>query len=237
VHAQHARLDAELRHQLLGDLNHRPQEPAGRNEGQVRPVSDGDGLPELEGGRARMNRGLAGSAEAEVAGPLFVDDRPRQEFRLDRVPGGDDEHPRQGTHDRQVLGGVVRHAERAVGQPSADCHHLHVRVVVADVVPDLLEAAEGREIRDRVRKDDLTAQREAGGDPRHVLLGDPRVDEAAGKARGERLHYPKPEIANDEHHTLVPFGELHERAEEGCPHNARSSSASARRSSSSSGAR
>ena len=65
-----------------------------------------------------------------------------------------------------VLQRVMGVALRAVGEAAADGDDLHVGAVVADVVADLLEAAQRREIGDRIGEDVLPAQRHAGGDAR-----------------------------------------------------------------------
>ena len=93
---------------------------------------------------------------------------------LQRVAGGNHLDLRQAAEDRQVLGGVMAHAQRPVGEAPAHGRDHHVGLVIADVVADLLQAAERGEVADRVGEDDAAGQGHAGGHARHVLLGHAR---------------------------------------------------------------
>ena len=79
------------------------------------------------------------------------------------------------------------HAEGAVADAAADDDDLDVGVVIADVVADLLEAAQRREVRDRVGDRDVALHRDAAGDARHVLLGDADVVVPVRERIAERL--------------------------------------------------
>lgn len=64
-----------------------------------------------------------------------------------------------------------------VGESTADGDDAHRVPVLADVVAYLLEAAQRREIRDRIGEHRLADVGEPGGHTDHVLLGDADVDE------------------------------------------------------------
>ena len=112
----------------------------------------------------------------------------------------------------------MRVAECAVGKPAADRDHGHRQAMVVDIVADLLGAAEGREIGDRIGEDVVAFRGHAGGEPRHVLLGDARIDEAIGEAFGEGLDHGIAEIAYDQRDMIMPFGEVGELMNEGVAH-------------------
>ena len=99
-------------------------------------------------------------------------------------------------HQRIVLHRVVRVAERAIRDPAADRDDRDRQAVMIDVVADLLGAAKGREVRDRISEDVIALARHARGEAGHVLLGDAGVDEAVGEALGEALDHVEAEIAD-----------------------------------------
>src|ERR1035437_4750570 len=75
----------------------------------------------------------------------------------------------------------MREANWSVTHAAADAHDLHVRAVVADVVSDLLQAAQGGEVANGVGENRVPLQRKAGSQARHVLLGDADVEKLAGE--------------------------------------------------------
>ena len=129
----------------------------------------------------------------------------------------------------------MRDAQVAVREAAAHGHDLHVGAVVADVVADLLETAQGREVADGVGEHDLAGKGHAGGQADHVLLRDAGVDELVGVLALELLDDGVAEVADHEAHASVLARELIERLDERGPHEA-STSASAVTSSSGDGA-
>ena len=90
--------------------------------------------------------------------------------------------------------------------------------MVTGVVADLLQAAEDREIGDRVGEDDLSGQCQPGGDSRHILLGHPDIDELIGETLGEIDYHPEAEIADQKHDPAVFFRQFGEFIDEGRSH-------------------
>src|SRR6185436_17605835 len=82
----------------------------------------------------------------------------------------------------------------------------------------LLEAADDRKVRDRVRQRDAPAHGHAGGEAGHVLLGDAGVDELFGKLFGEFDDDAESEVADDEGDALILARELGQLADERAPH-------------------
>ena len=162
---------------------------------------------------------LARLAEAEVARPGVRDDGARRRPRLDRVARRHHHHARQHAHDAEVLGGVVRGAQGAVGEAAADRHDLDVGLVVADVVADLLEAAQRREVGDRVGEDDLArsapCRRRA---PVMFCSATPALTNWSGSSPMNRSTTREAEVAGDEDDAAVGLRQLVEGVEEGGPH-------------------
>src|SRR5437867_5863461 len=187
-----------------GYLEHGP----GGDDGQPLPAAELDRLTEPKRDALAVDTRLADSPEAEIAGTTMLHHGAGRELDLRRVAGRDDDHPGQRAHQGEVLSRVVRHPQRAVGEPAPNRDDLHVRGVVAHVVADLLEAPDGGEIRDGVREDDLAGERHARRDARHRLLGDAGVDEAFRELLSERLDDTEAEVTHDQADARIGGGEL-----------------------------
>src|SRR4051812_32715035 len=74
----------------------------------------------------------------------------------------------------------MRETEWSVAEATTDRDHVDVQPVIAGPVPDLLETAECREIRDRVGENDAVLEGEPGRETRHVLLGYASIQKLAG---------------------------------------------------------
>ena len=70
----------------------------------------------------------------------------------------------------------MAHTQRAVDETAADTDDLDICAVVSAVVADLLIAAQGGKIADRIGKDRFPLKRKSGSHAGHILLGDSRVD-------------------------------------------------------------
>ena len=91
-------------------------------------------------GERLMNDRLALLAEPQVDGAVVLQRGPQRQAGLDRVAGTDDRHVRQRPQQRDVLAGMMRRAQRRVGQAGADADDDDRHVVVADVDADLFQA-------------------------------------------------------------------------------------------------
>jgi hypothetical protein len=207
VHAQHAGPDP-LRLQQAGGLESPVGDGARADQGQVRPVPHLDGPADLEVDRTGVQLRLLLVAAAVVDRPVVGDHGAGRGLRLGEIRRRQDHHVGQGPHDGQVLGGLVGHPESAVGQAAADDHDLDVGPVVAHVVADLLQAAQGREVGDRVGDGDVAFHGHAAGHAGHVLLGHPHVEETVGEALGEALDLAVADVGQDHVDPLVLLGEL-----------------------------
>ena len=217
MNAQHARGDSRpAEHVRRGKRG--CQQPTGGQDRDVPAVAHRDGTSKREFRERLVDSRLARASEAQVAGPWQSRHGPSGELRLDRIVRRDHRHRRQRPHERDVLGCVVRIAQRAVGEPPANRHDLDRRVVVAHIVSDLLEAAHDRKVCDRVGENRFAAERHSGGEAGHVLLGHPRVDELGGQRLTEALDDAEPEIADDQHDARIAPRQLDERLYERGPH-------------------
>src|ERR1017187_4574920 len=102
----------------------------------------------------------------------------------------------------------MREANWSVTHAAADAHDLHVRAVVADVVSDLLQAAQGREVADGVGENRVTLQRKAGSEARHVLLGDADVEKLAGETGDVLVEDLKAQVAGQKEELRVLWREF-----------------------------
>ena len=141
------------------------------DQGQVIAITELDRFADLEVDLRLMGHRLAGSPQPKVAGAGPVHHRPCGRRGLHRVSRGDHRHVWQGTHDGDILRCVVGHAQGPVGESAADGHDLHVGLVVADVIADLLQAPQRGEVGDGVGEHHAAGQGHACCHAGHVLLG------------------------------------------------------------------
>jgi len=123
-------------------------------------------------------------------------------------------------HDGDVLGCLMRHTQRPIGQAAADDHDLDVGVVIADVVADLLQAAERGKVGDAVRDRDVAFHRHATGHTGHVLLGHAAVVPAIREGVAERLDFAVTDIRQDHPDPLVALRDVDQHSIEQGSHEA-----------------
>src|ERR1700730_5620494 len=98
---------------------------------------------------------------------------------------------------------MMGNAQGAVGQPPTDADNLYVGIVVADIVPYLLEATESWEVSDRIGKHNLSTKCHSSSDACHVLFGDARIDETPRKSLHKGLDYAEAEISDDQVNSAI----------------------------------
>src|SRR5687768_12847763 len=89
-------------------------------------------------------------AEAKVRGPLALRNKPRGCPNLGRITRHENLYTRKRGHNGDVLQRVVSIALTAIRVSSSDRDDLHVRTVVTNIIADLLQAAQRREVADRI---------------------------------------------------------------------------------------
>jgi hypothetical protein len=89
---------------------------------------------------------------------------------------------------------MVGHSELSVTEPATDTDYLHVGVVVASVVAELLEASQCRKVAYGVRDGDVAFECESRGHGRHVLLSDAGIQELVWKTPLEIVENAETEI-------------------------------------------
>src|ERR1700730_8009520 len=129
-------------------------------------------------------------------------------FGLLRISRSHDDHPRKRPHDGQVFGGMMRHAEWAVGKASTPGHHLNIRIVIADVVSHLLQAAQGREVRYGIGEDNLASECHPSRDAGHILFGDPSIEKMLGESLRKGFYNSKTQVPNNQHDPFFALGQL-----------------------------
>ena len=94
-----------------------------------------------------MNSWLTCSTQSQVTGPRVPHNRPSGQFGLDWVARCDHNHTRKRPHDSEIFGRVMGHAKGTVGKPASDRHDLDIRIVIAHVIPDLLQTPKRWKVR------------------------------------------------------------------------------------------
>ena len=75
---------------------------------------------------------------------------------------------------------MVGHAQSPVGKPTTDGHYLHVGLVIADVVAELLQATERRGVSDGVGEADLAEKRNPMASPTMYCSATPTLTYRSG---------------------------------------------------------
>ena len=135
-----------------------------------------------------------------------------------------DVHVLQRQENTVVLQRMMAAAHDAVTVAAAVADDLHVEIVEADVVADLLERPTEDEGCDRVGPALLAQAGHARSHRDHVLLGDPGVDETLAHARAQGFERHEAEIAGEEDDRAFAVA-IADRIAEGAPHATTSSRA------------
>src|SRR3954452_16388552 len=96
----------------------------------------------------------------------------------------------------------------AVGKTGTDGDNLNDCTVIADIVPNLLEAAQGREVTNRIDENRVSTQCDSGSDTGHVLLRDPHIEVSIGETRRKWLQHGVPEITSEQPDFRVVRGDI-----------------------------
>ncbi len=131
MHAKHACLHARDT-KLFGNMICRFQHPSRGNQREIIPVANLDCLSQMQINGAAVNVWLPCAPQPQIARPRVRSDRVRRCCRFQGIPGSDNCHSRQGPKNRQILRGMMSHAQSAVSKTSAHGDDLHVRPVIAE---------------------------------------------------------------------------------------------------------
>ena len=107
-------------------------------------------------------------------------------------------HVWKGPHDRDIFSRVMAHAERSIGKTAAYADDFNIGVIVADVVADLLVAAEGWEIADGIDDGNQAHRSHAASHRHHILFGDAGINILLRQRVDKRLKNAETEIAGDD---------------------------------------
>jgi hypothetical protein len=114
-------------------------------------------------------------------------------------------------------------AQIPIRHPTAYGNYCYGQTVIADIIPNLFQATQGWEVRDRVRENVVSFGGEACSDSRHILFGNTCIEEPIGKLLREGFHHGITEVANHEKDTRVTAGLQNELLDEGGSHGAQPS--------------
>src|SRR5580700_2099102 len=143
---------------------------------------------------------------------MFHDRSGRSPY-FDRIAGSHHSHLRKSSQNGNVFGRMVSHAQGPIRVSSTYRHDLHIRFVVADVVPHLLDTAQDGEVRNGIRKHDLPAMRDTGCNSSQVLLRDSDVEKAFRELASEGLYHAESDVRHNQKDSVVDFTHLHQGLE------------------------
>src|SRR6476620_9213576 len=144
-----------------------------------------------------MQQRLTSARKPKVRRATTCSDGLRGDARLDRITGHEYFHARQSRHDSNIFNSVMRVALAAVGIAGTDGDDLNVRTVIADIVPNLLKAAQGREVTNRIDENRVSAKCDSGSYTRHVLLRDAHIEISIGETRGKWFQHGVPQVPRE----------------------------------------
>ena len=103
----------------------------------------------------------------------------------------------------QILRRMMRHPQLPIGKTTANGYDLHIRIMIADAISDLLKAAHYRKVPNGISVYDIAFQRKAGGNRCHVLLADADVHAPSWESARERIKHAVPKIRRQHHNTRI----------------------------------
>ena len=157
VHAQHSTGNA-TDPQLVGGGERDAEDATSGDEREVLALPKSTRASELKGLIRAACIGRRRLVESEVRGSRGIRDCFGGLRGLPEVAGCHHRDLGKGAEYREIFGGVMRHAERAVTEPAADRDDFHVGVVIASIVANLLKTSKRRKIRNGVGENDATVQ-------------------------------------------------------------------------------
>src|ERR1700737_4127098 len=102
--------------------------------------------------------------QSEIAGSLMLRYSTSCQVGLNGITWRNHDQSREGSQNRKVFGRMVAHTKTPIRQASPYRDHFYIRTVIADIIADLLQASQGREVGNRVGENDLSAERHARRD-------------------------------------------------------------------------
>jgi hypothetical protein len=101
---------------------------------------------------------------------------------------------------------VVAHPQGAIDKPSSDSHDLHIGIVVADIIADLLKTTQSWKVGYRVSEHDFATQCHSHCNPGHVLLSHSRIHIPLRETLGKRFHNAETKVTSDQHDPIIFLG-------------------------------
>ena len=157
-------------------------------------------------------------AAAVVEGTVVGDHSPHGSLRLIIVAGDLHHHVGQGAHNSDILSGVVGHTQRTVGNTAADVDDLHICVVVADIVTDLLQAAQSGEVGDGVSDSDVAFHCDTAGNAGHMLLHNTAVVVTVRESSCETFDLTVADIGQNHMDARILLCDLDQSLVKNCSH-------------------
>ena len=197
MHVNHRRLDTRVG-QRLGGFERARRHDAGRKDDGVLTRPHGDGFAECEAVVGGRDDRVAPFAEADVYRIRNVERRFHHARHLRSISGTDHGHVWKRSHDRDVLEGHVRRAQRSINGTAAAGEQTHGQLVQTQVDRHLLEAAACQERGDCIDVRNVTVHRQARRHSDDRRFGDTFHEETVGHLALEFVQYAGSEVGTDE---------------------------------------
>ena len=155
------------------------------------------------------------AAEAQVHGAVPLGGGNRRLLCLVEVAGHHDRHSGKGTHEGDVLHGLVSRAVLTQSDAGMRGGYLHVGVTVGHFLAQLVVHAAGHELGERADERHLAGDCEAGGNAYHVGFCDAALDEPLRELGCEGIHLERPlEVCGEGKNPFVLASGFHEPCSE-----------------------
>src|SRR5882757_1029500 len=155
-----------------------------------------------------MQQRLTSARKPKVRRAATRGDGLRGDARLDGVTRHEYFHARQSRHDSNIFNSVMCVALAAVGKAGTDGDDLNVCTVIADIVPNLLKAAQGREVTNRIDENRVSAECDSGSYTCHVLLRDSHIEVSIGETRSKWFQDGVPQVTREKPNFRILRGHI-----------------------------
>ena len=177
----------------------------------VAALAQADRTSQLHVDTRHMKDRFAGPPEPEISRPASLQKLKNQRLGLDWICWAGDGHVREHRHDAQILDPVMGISLCAIRQPAAHRDDRHRQVVIANVIAQLFEAAQRREVRDRINHHPAARERKTGSDTHHRLLANADIRILPRQRLCELLQHRVADVGGQQHDFRVGARIGHQR--------------------------
>src|SRR6478672_4867143 len=155
-----------------------------------------------------MQQRLTSARKPKIRRATTCGDGLRGDARLDGITGHEYFHARQSRHYSNIFNSVMSVALATVGVAGTDGDDLNICTVIADIVPNLLKAAQGREVTNRIDENRVSAKCDSGSYTCHVLLRDPHIDVSIRETRSKWFQHGVPQVTREKPNFWILRGHI-----------------------------